>query len=221
MSFFYQSHQSGIETPDVGCVSAVGNATNRTNLELKLVRFHTRSESCILPIAPIWNWNAGPWPWTSLTSTLPIAPIWNWNARARFYNLKATPLPIAPIWNWNRWIWHTGPATRSYQSHQSGIETKESHHWGDSSRCYQSHQSGIETYELSRLQKSMNNYQSHQSGIETRNNGTGYHCGLFYQSHQSGIETMFKRYWKWPGMTTNRTNLELKRPTTAPPAWPQ
>ena len=98
-------------------------ATNRTNLELKLIQSFSFSWFFFLPIAPIWNWNGDAvdqrprsfflpiapicnWNdvWTGSGATdhrLPIAPIWNWNDSRDYSGRQSPMLPIAPIWNWN------------------------------------------------------------------------------------------------------------------------
>jgi len=55
MSSHYQSHQSGIETDQQLLEHGLADATNRTNLELKLGLLKNKPPAPKLPIAPIWN----------------------------------------------------------------------------------------------------------------------------------------------------------------------
>ena len=232
IDILYQSHQSGIETMVSRWKRRLVNTTNRTNLELKLSSWIALIATDTLPIAPIWNWNFETRHHPDIPGILPIAPIWNWN-RVRFrpsmkphLTTNRTNLELKRIYSVYSMVGH------NYQSHQSGIETRNVSVWCIFGICYQSHQSGIETTWKGKKGEGSEGYQSHQSGIETWHYDCRGRESPLYQSHQSGIETSMRnpkrswthttnrtnlelkllicRRWRWDLTTTNRTNLELK-----------
>ena len=104
---------------------------------------------------------------------------------------------------------------QDYQSHHTGIETGKRR-----VSFYLGKPTNRTILEL-KLESYMDSiednlcYQSHHTGIET-----GFGCGLYavgwvYQSHHTGIETAFATTFRMKiFMTTNRTILELKQPST-------
>ena len=120
---FFQSNHTGIETSKFNLQSLMTRSSNRTILELKRIIEQEIQKVKQLPIEPYWNWNLHwndrcLWSWQ-----LPIEPYWNWNGLSGNFPLTISFLPIEPYWNWNATATATKPATATFQSNHTGIET--------------------------------------------------------------------------------------------------
>jgi len=139
----FQSNQSGIETGLSWQFTGYWNASNRTKVELKLIKWlqcvfflffqsnqsgiETKHRSC-----------------SSMSHKLPIEPKWNWNPLDKLFVFVASILPIEPKWNWNAITIDLPPPITA--SNRTKVELKLFSRQKCASLLYfQSNQSGIET----------------------------------------------------------------------------
>ena len=191
------------------CCVTINQSTNRTTLELKHGLSQKDRERVALPIAPHWNWNL-------------------------FHVRKCLPrcwLPIAPHWNWNMFSIfrkYCGKQT----TNRTTLELKQDRLIEfDFLQIYQSHHTGIETLSFRKLETltilpiaphwNWNPDFKESIFFALATNRTtlelklckklSWYVFMFYQSHHTGIETMFSDLLRIGSVTTNRTTLELKQ----------
>ena len=104
-------------------------SSNRTFMELKLLRGCLKGAISLVLIVPLWNWNQGNNNKHRAQKIVLIVPLWNWNGRLvsqeqmirrsnrtfmelkltiRIYRFMNSYVLIVPLWNWNdtrHWSW--------------------------------------------------------------------------------------------------------------------